>query len=231
MRRAAGARELLDGPIAAADRAASFADIDRLNAWFGGYSLTLREVWRLAARAPSNRPLVVADVGGAPAAFARRLVDAAGACGQRVRVIVVDRDADGLRLAGAAQASVPGITLVQADATALPFRPGGVDIVTAGLTLHHLEPDDAAAGLAEMRAAARLGVVVNDLLRTRISLLVVWLATRALASHPISRHDGPLSVRRAYTPRELERLAERAGVGRLEVRVYPLLGRVVALAS
>jgi hypothetical protein len=82
-----------------------------------------------------------------------------------------------------------------------------------------------------MRGAARLGVIVNDLLRTRVSLALVWLATRLLARHPMSRHDGPLSVRRAYSPDELRALAARAGLGRLVVRRYPLLGRVVAIAS
>ena len=66
--------------------------------------------------------------------------------------------------------------------------------------------------MREMKTAARIAVVVNDLLRDRLSLGLVWLATRLLGCHPISRHDGPLSVRRAYTPAELARLAIRAGV-------------------
>ena len=37
---------------------------------------------------------------------------------------------------------------------------------------------------------------MNDLLRTRPSLTLVWLATRVLRLHPVSQHDGPLSVRR-----------------------------------
>jgi hypothetical protein len=44
MRREETAREYLDGPAAPADLAASLDDIDRLNSWFGGYALTLREI-------------------------------------------------------------------------------------------------------------------------------------------------------------------------------------------
>ena len=51
-------------------------------------------------------------------------------------------------------------------------------------------------------AAASLAIV-NDLLRTRASLVLVWLATRLLRLHPVSRHDGLLSVRRAYSADEL----------------------------
>ena len=39
MKRANGAHEVLDGAVAAPERAASLADIDRLNSWFGGMRL------------------------------------------------------------------------------------------------------------------------------------------------------------------------------------------------
>src|SRR5262249_62117806 len=64
MRRAVGARESLDGRVPPADLAATLADIDRLNAWFGGHALSLARVRRVAARAPRARTLTVVDVGG-----------------------------------------------------------------------------------------------------------------------------------------------------------------------
>jgi hypothetical protein len=48
-----------------------------------------------------------------------------------------------------------------------------------------------------------------------------------LRLHPVSRHDGPVSVRRAYSPGELAALAAQAG-GRARVRRYAWLGRLVA---
>jgi len=52
MRRAEGAREYLDGRVPPADLAATLADLDRLNAWFGGHALSLARVRRVAAHAP-----------------------------------------------------------------------------------------------------------------------------------------------------------------------------------
>jgi len=219
MKRAGHALELLDRPVPAADRDASLRDVDRLNAWFGGYRLTVRAVRGLA---PEGEVLV-ADVGGGRGGLAARLVAALARDGRRARVIVVDRDAP--------PASGGGVLAVRADATALPFREGAVDVVTASLLLHHLDPDAAARCLGEMRAAARRGVVVNDLLRSRLTLVLVTLVTRLFARHRFSRHDGPLSVRRAYSPRELTVLAGKAGIGRLVVRRHRLLGRVVAVAA
>jgi hypothetical protein len=231
VKRADGAREVLDGAVATQELAASLADIDRLNSWFGGYALSLRAIRRLAAEVPRARSLRVVDVGGGTAAFAVRVVRWARRSGRDIRVVVVDRDPTSLRLARAAVAAYPEILLVCADAAALPCRERAVDIVTSALTLHHLEPAQAAAGLREMTAAARIGVVVNDLLRRRLSLGLVWLVTRLLGCHPISRHDGPLSVRRSYSRDELRVLAEEAGARRLTIREYPVLGRLVAVLS
>lgn len=228
MRRAEGAREILDGPVAPAVLAASLRDLDRLNARFGGYELTLARVRRAAARVARERPLVVVDVGGGDGGFARRLVGWARRAGRPVRVVVVERDGAMLARARAACAGLAEVRLVAGDAAALPLADRSVDLVTASLTLHHLEPDDAVACLAGMAAAAREGAVVNDLLRSRFTLALVWLVTRALRLHPVARHDGPLSVRRAYSPAELRALADKAGLRRLAVRRYPLLARLVA---
>jgi hypothetical protein len=48
-----------------------------------------------------------------------------------------------------------------------------------------------------------------------------------LRLHAVSRHDGPVSVRRAWSPEEVRMLAEKAG-RRARVRRYPALGRLVA---
>ena len=230
MRREEVRRELLDGPLAPRDRDRALADIDWLSTWFGGHALTIRAVRGLLGDgARGRRPSVIVDVGGGRGDLARRLAQALRRRGRSVRVVLLDRDEAGLALAAAA-GDASDVVRVCADATALPFRDEGVDVVTSSLVLHHLPPDAAVASLGSMRAAARLGVVVNDLLRTRLSWLLVAAVTALCACHRIARHDGPLSVRRAYAPAELRVLCEKAGWRRFTVRRYPLLGRLTAVA-
>src|SRR5213594_1568777 len=186
---------------------------------------------RVVAAIPGGDALVAVDVGGGHAAFGVRLVDWARGARRAIRVVVVDRDVETLALARRACAAYPEISLVVADATALPLREGAADVVTSALTLHHLEPDAAVASLREMAAAARRAVIVNDLLRTRLALGLVWLATRLLRCHPISRHDGLLSVRRAYSAAQLAALAQKAGITTLRVRAHPIYGRLIAVTA
>ena len=68
-----------------------------------------------------------------------------------------------------------------------------------------------------MDRAARVGFVVNDLVRGRLAHWVVWLITRFITRSAISRHDGPLSVKRSYTPEEVSGLCEQAGLKGVEV--------------
>jgi ubiquinone/menaquinone biosynthesis C-methylase UbiE len=105
-----------------------------------------------------------------------------------------------------------GITLGVADGTALPFADGSFDVAHGSLTLHHLEPSDATAFLGELARVARSGVVLNDLSRGRAFLAGAWLLTRLITRSRYTRHDGPLSVRRAYTLTEARRLVVEAGL-------------------
>jgi hypothetical protein len=220
------ARELLDGPLPPAALRATLDDLDFLNAWFGGYALTLSRIRRAAAALPRGRRLVVVDVGGGRGDFAITVVRWARRCRQPVWVLVIDAAAATLAAARRRPAGYPEIALVQAAATALPLRADAADVAVAALTLHHLDQDAAVGCLAEMGATSALAVV-NDLLRTRLSLALVWLTTRVLRLHSVSRHDGPVSVRRAYSADELAVLAEQAGV-RVRIRRYPWLARLVA---
>ncbi len=228
MRRAAHAREFLDDAVPSADLAVTLGDIERLDAWFGGHALSLARVRRAARTVPRDRPLVVVDVGGGAGGFARRTVRWARHRGRTARVIVVERDGSATELARRGCDGWPEIRIVRGDATALPLAAGSADVVHAALTLHHLDPEAAVRALAEMARVARGRVVINDLARSRLALVLVWLATRLLAVHPISRHDGPLSVRRAYAPAELADLFRRAGLLGVSVQRYRAIARLVA---
>jgi ubiquinone/menaquinone biosynthesis C-methylase UbiE len=231
MKRAENVLELMDHPLPDATLAASLADIERLNAWFGGHRLTVRELGRVARHVPRDRRLTVVDVGAGRGDLAVRLVAWGRRHGRKIRVIVLDRDPGTIALARRHCAATPEIVFVQADAAAMPLREGGVDVAVSVLTLHHLEPDAAASMLGEMRAVSRRAVIVNDLLRTRVAWALVWLTTRLFTRHLVSRHDGPLSVRRAYSADELATLAEKAGVRHFVVRRYPGLARLLFVAT
>lgn len=216
--RAVGVLEIIDGPaVPFKDMTCCMTDIARVNALFGGRMVTMVHVRRLLAALPPDRLITVLDVGTGAGDIPRALVRWARRQGRRIRIFALDRDAATLRIAAALVRDYPEITFLRGDALALPVRADAVDLTISAMTLHHLEPDAGVRYLAEMDRAARVGFVVNDLVRSRLAHWVVWVITRFITRSAISRHDGPLSVRRSYTPREVSGLCERAGLTGVDV--------------
>jgi ubiquinone/menaquinone biosynthesis C-methylase UbiE len=126
------------------------------------------------------------------------------------------------RMARPAIDRVRRLTLATADGRTLPYPDDSFDVVHTSLVIHHLDPADAVALLREMRRVSRRGVVVNDLRRGWHywlgARLLAWIGTR----NRFSRHDGPLSVRRAYSAGELRALLAVAGLRPISETKDPL---------
>jgi hypothetical protein len=73
-----------------------------------------------------------------------------------------------------------------------------------------------------MATVARYAVVVNDLVRSRLYYYVARLILSFTACHDVTRHDGPLSVLRAYSVEEVRKMMYLAGF--TPVRVSTALG-------
>jgi ubiquinone/menaquinone biosynthesis C-methylase UbiE len=178
-------------------------DIARYDRWLGVFRLQLR----LAMAAPdlpaSGWSATGLDVGAGAAEFLRYAHGVS-----TMRWIGLDLSGDVLRVAAPAVAGA----LVRADGRHLPFSDGSIDVVTSAHTLHHLDPDDARSLLSECARVARRRVVVVDLARGRTAVAGAWLLTRLTSRNRLTRADGLLSARRAYTPNEVELLAARAGL-------------------
>lgn len=96
------------------------------------------------------------------------------------------------------------------------------DVAVSSLFLHHLDDPVAAGLLGSMAAAARRGVVVSDLVRSRLGLGLAVVGTTLLSSSRVARVDGPLSVRAARTLAEYRALASASGLAGATVRrVWP----------
>jgi len=194
----------------------SLADVSLANAIFGGTRAVLRELdralreERCASRVRSSEPaaLSLLDVGtgmGDIPASARRLAASRGIALETVGLDLAET------LAAASRRAIG--TAVRGDALALPFRDGAFDIVTCSQTLHHFADADMARAIRELDRVARGCVIVSDLRRSWIAAAGIWLASFPLGFHPVSRHDGLVSVLRGYTADEL-RDAVAGAIGR-----------------
>jgi SAM-dependent methyltransferase len=198
------ARELMDEPVDDVDElAGNLRDVAFANAHLGGIAPVVRALRRFGVR-------TVLDVGSGAADVPLALVRDAERRGGGLRVTCLDASEQMLALARRASGAHPALAFVRGDGASLRFADGAFDAVTCTLALHHFEPDAARALLREMRRVARIAPVVCDLRRSAVAFAGAWLWSRT-SRNRLTRHDAPLSVRRAYTPDEALALAREAG--------------------
>jgi SAM-dependent methyltransferase len=203
--------ELMDRPLPWAANRRALADLDRVTRLLLGLSAVGHALSGRVAAGPPRQLLV--DLGTGSGLAAEWLRRRAARAGRRLRVVGVDRKLVHLLLGrrwGRAQLRVV------ADATALPLRDGAADWSLSTLFFHHFDRDTNRRILGEMRRVARRGAVVVDLRRSRWSALLVRLLLPLLGVGRVARHDGELSVARAWRVEEVERWA--AGAPVLELR-------------
>ena len=210
MDRLTGVAELLDGPLddpAALD--ANLRDLARINRLTGGTRLSVQAVAAL------GDVTSILDVGTGAADIPMTLLARARAAGRTLSITATDSRPEILAAARRVRPAVGrtvGLELAVADGRGLPYPDGAFDVAHASMVVHHLAPDEVVAFLHELRRVARAGIVVNDLVRGQLAWLGGWLLVRALGAGRYARHDGPLSVRRAYSRPELLELVAAAGL-------------------
>jgi len=200
--------ELLDSDLgSSAEVQDSLADLRAINRRFGGISTLLRLIREVAGRDASTA-LSLLDVAGAsgdvPRSAQQQLVDS----GVTLDVTLLDRAPTHLS---------PQFPAVAADALHMPFADDSFDMVSCSLFIHHLEPDEIVPFVDEALRVARRAVLLNDLRRSTLHLALVRAASPLFRSR-LTKHDAPVSVRRAYTPAELTTMLRRTTAADVSIR-------------
>ncbi|MDP9269294.1 MAG: methyltransferase domain-containing protein [Acidobacteriota bacterium] len=186
---------------------ASLADLRAINRRFGG-SETLYSLVRGVARECCLTQLSLLDVAGASGDVPHAVQSRLRRDGVELDVTLLDRATTHLGRQFPA---------VAADALKVPFADGSFDLVSCSLFLHHLEPGEIVAFVEEGLRVARHAVLLNDLRRSRLHLTLVYAASPLFGSR-LTRHDAPVSVRRAYTPSELAEMLRRTHATECSIR-------------
>jgi ubiquinone/menaquinone biosynthesis C-methylase UbiE len=226
--RAEASPELLDEPLHELHiLAESLGHIAAVNRWLGGTHCLLKHITPLLN---PDQPTTILDVGTGSADLSRSVIRHARRHSRVVEVTACDVHPQILAIARVQSAGFPELSICPANALALPFEADSFDVGTLSLTLHHFDGDEQVQVLRELARVARRCVIVNELRRTRLNYLGArFLATTVWRGNRLTRHDGPLSVLRAFTPAELRLLATAAGMRGVVFKHY--FQRVVLVAT
>lgn len=206
----------------AEELSANLHDIRRVNRLAGGTRATLRALPPLLDRVPPDRPADVLDLATGSGDIPRAIIAQAIKAGRSIHVVASDLSPAILAEAEHALTRCDNVSFASYDARSVSLPDRSVDVVLCSLALHHFTSDDAVTVLREMTRLSRVGFILNDITRGRLGLLSAWAASRVATRNRLTRHDMPLSVRRAFTPDELRELLRRAELSDAVVRQHYL---------
>jgi ubiquinone/menaquinone biosynthesis C-methylase UbiE len=206
------AAELLDRPDNSdKDVRENLRDLERLNRYVGGVRTVLAHLGRMVGEHPQG-PLTILDIATGSADIPRAICRWARKRERAVAIEAVDQSDQVLAAATEWSIDFPEIRLRRVQAPLLPYSDRSFDYVISSLFFHHLNEAEGTLLLREMARVARRGLLVNDLLRSRLACLLTAITTRLLSGNRLTRHDGPISVLRGFRPQELRRMATKAGL-------------------
>ena len=199
--------------------AACLKDLARVNAVTAAYRPTLGFLQSRAETGawPRGRPLRLLDVGSGYG-DALRTIDRW--CGRRNLSVVLtglDRNPWAARAAEAATAPDRPIRWLTAD---LFDHDGEADVIVSSLFTHHLDGEALVRFLAWMDGHARIGWLVNDLERHPLAYYGFSVLSRLAGWHSFVRHDGPISIRRAFSATDWRDYLAQAGVRDAQIRPW-----------
>ena len=205
--------ELMDGEdVTQQEYAACIEDLARVNTLTLARVPTLAFVGRVLDAAPQGRIVTIVDVGFGAGNMLRAVARLAERKGRSVRLIGFDINP---RSEPVARRLTPGTMRIDyrtGDAFAMSGEEQ-VDVVISSLVTHHMEDEEIVRFLRWMESRAEMGWFVNDLHRHWFA----WHGFRLLAAlmrwHPFVRHDGPVSIARAFTRADWAVLMGQASLG------------------
>jgi SAM-dependent methyltransferase len=204
--------EQMDEPCSFENLRNCLRDLAQVNRVTFAYRPTLQWLELIFRLSKPRRPLHIVDVGSGGGDMLRNIERWAAGKGIAVRLTGIDVNPNAVRAAREFTPIDSRIRWFTGQACSMDASSNPIDIVISSLFTHHLLDDEISNFLVWMESVAEYGWFINDLHRSKTP----YFAFKALGMiahwHPFVRHDGPVSIRRAFVSEEWQEHARNAGL-------------------
>jgi len=205
--------EWMDGQdVSQAEYAACIKDLAHVNTLTLARRPTLAFIDRALRATPDTHDLTIVDVGYGAGDMLRALARLIARRGRQARLIGFDINPRSEPAARSLTPATDNIDFRTGDAFAMA-ESEQIDIVISSLVTHHMTNDEIVRFLKWMEQRASIGWFVNDLHRNWLPYHGFRLLAGILHWHPFVRHDGPLSIARAFRRDDWSKLLSAATLG------------------
>jgi 2-polyprenyl-3-methyl-5-hydroxy-6-metoxy-1,4-benzoquinol methylase len=171
----------------------------------GGTRVVRRFLAHELSQSTRAGPLTVLDIGAGDCDIPLAVTRWARRRGHAIQFTCLDHDAKAVELSQRRIAHCRCNTVQAVQADVFMYQPADkFDYAMGSMTFHHFPDDDIDRLITHLRGFVRKAVLINDLRRCLANYIACYVL--ALPVAPEIRHDGLLSIRRGFKPRELTRL-------------------------
>ncbi len=198
--------ELMDNPkVAQKALKIALSDISRVNKWLGGNTITIKAVHSLVEEANLSTEVLILDLGCGDGEMLRAIADSFRKKQIHAKFIGIDLNNKSLELAKKLSIKYPEIAYKKQNILELQSSTFTCDVIISTLTLHHLSCTELKGVMKKSVELASLGVVINDLQRSKIAYYLFKLFSLFFIKSYIAKHDGLVSIKRGFKKEELLR--------------------------
>ncbi len=181
-------------------------DIARINYWLGGNKITLNGVKELLKDKSKNKKHTIVDVGCGNGDMLRAIAKYADKKGYNLELIGVDANLYTINQAKKLSEDYPSIRYHCENIFDEAYKKRRFDILLCTLTLHHFDETKVEEVLKILVKQSMIGVVVNDLHRSRIAYYLFKIICTIFVHNPMAKNDGLISILRGFKRNELNKL-------------------------
>ncbi|MBK9420813.1 MAG: methyltransferase domain-containing protein [Flavobacteriales bacterium] len=182
-----------------------------INRQLGGDRVTTSGVEALLKDIPLSREITFIDLGCGDGSMLRLLADIGRKAGRSFKFIGLDANAYTVAHARSCSKAYPEVSFQQMDVFSSQMHGLSYDIALATLFMHHFKNEQIEEMLRTIASNARIGIVINDLKRSKVAYYLFGIYASFLRNHMI-KHDGEISILRAFKRVDLERISTKLGL-------------------
>jgi 2-polyprenyl-3-methyl-5-hydroxy-6-metoxy-1,4-benzoquinol methylase len=207
-------KELLDqDDIPFADIQQNMRELNFINKWLGGHSITIAGFKQLLQQ---KKKISVCEIG---CGGGDNLVAINNFCKRNnVQLFVTGIDIKPECIAFAKTRKIPAanVNWIVNDYQKAILNPKP-DIIFSSLFCHHFNNEQLISQLRWMKDNSNVGFFINDLHRNFLAYYSITFLTRLFSNSYLVKNDAPLSVARGFKHHELKSLCKKAMAGSAEV--------------
>ena len=183
--------------------------IASINQLLGGNKLTLHGIKELFKKTDISKTITIADIGCGNGDMLRMLAKYGKKNNLSFKLIGIDANAFTIDYAKKLSKDFPNIEYLCMDIFNEEFHQLKYDIVLCTLTLHHFTTNQIADVMNTLNKNASIGIVVNDLHRSKLAYRLFELIGVVFNLNNMSRNDGLISILKGFKKNELESLSQK----------------------